>query len=234
MKKMSAVVVAVVLSVGLVSSTQGLAAVAGNPSDDIVLDQSFDRLRRFALNDATTGSEEYYGFTETPEYEALEIHASDDPRFEYMAHSPYYKVFFKGRVMRVTVGDRWIECELAEAMKTTECIDCDSSKQNSENKALESKVEQNSLSVSDVFESVDLSYETDASLLTEMLILKAPKQFEAVVQKISWGGMTPEFEEDGSILFSDENGKEILRILAPFMRDATVLRGKIPDSVYSC
>ena len=62
---------AAILWVGLVSSTQGLAAVIVDPSEEVILNQSFDRLRRFALNDAVTGSEEYYGFTETPQYEAL-------------------------------------------------------------------------------------------------------------------------------------------------------------------
>jgi hypothetical protein len=41
--------------------------------------------------------------------------------------------------------------------------------------------------------------------------------------------MTPAFEEDGSILLSDEKGKEILRILAPFMKDAT---GAVCEDLY--
>ena len=97
----SAIVMAAILWVGLVSGIQGLAAVVGNPSGEVILDQSFDRLRRFTLHDAVIGSKEYYGFTETLEYEALvsqglEIRPSNDPQFEYMAHSPYYKVHFKG------------------------------------------------------------------------------------------------------------------------------------------
>ncbi len=216
-----AVVVAAILWVGVVSSMQGLAAVVVDSSEDIVLDQSLDRLKRFALNDAVTGLKEYYGFTETPQYEALEIHASDDLQFEYTAHSPYYRVFFKGKTVKIVVKDAWIQFELAEAVRTTECTDCESDRQSAENTGLESIVEQDSLSLSEVFESVDLSYEVDTSLLTEKLTLKAPKQFKTIVQKISWGEITPEYGEDGSILFSDENGKDVLEILPPFMKDAT-------------
>lgn len=57
------------LWLGFVSRIQGLAAVAVNPCEDIVLDQSLDRLRRFVLDDAVTDSEKYYWFTETPEYQ---------------------------------------------------------------------------------------------------------------------------------------------------------------------
>ncbi|MBU7015919.1 MAG: hypothetical protein HXS44_00305, partial [Theionarchaea archaeon] len=197
-----------------------MAAALANPLEEIVVDQSLDKMRHFSLRDGIPGFEEYYGYTQTPE-QPLEIHASDDLNFQYMAHSPYYKVYFKEKKVRMSVGNSWIEFELKDTMKTPECIECEPQQEEMENTELELSVEQNLLSISEVFESVDLSYRVDTSLLTEMLILKEPKQFEAIIQKISWEGMTPAFEEDGSILLSDENGKEILRILAPFMKDAT-------------
>ena len=104
---------AAILLAGLVSGAQSLAAVVVNPCEDTVLDQSFDRLRRFVLNDAVAGSGEYYRFTDVPEYRALEyqgleIRPSNDPQFEYIAHSPYYKVFFKGKTVKMVVGGAWI------------------------------------------------------------------------------------------------------------------------------
>jgi len=220
MRKMKAMVMAVILWVGLVSSIQGLAAVIANPSEDIVLDQSFDTLRRFVLNDAVAGLKEYYRSTEVPEYQALEyqgleIRPSNDPQFEYVAYSPYYKVFFKGKTVKMTVKDAWIQFELGEELGT----DAKPESKNLENTELVSTVEKNSLSVADVYESVDLQYEVDTSLLTETLMLKERKEFERLVQRISWEGMTPEFEEDGSILFVNEE-KDILKILPPFMKDA--------------
>ncbi len=218
--RVRAVVVAAILWVGLVSSIQGLAAVVVEPFEDIVLDQSFNRLRRFALNDAATDPGEYYGFTDVPEsqgleYQGLEIRPSNDPQFEYMAHSPYYKVHFKGKTVKMTVGEAWIEFSLGEELGTGAV----SEPKGLETAELVSAVEKNLLSVSNVFESVDLQYEVDTSLLTGILTLNERKEFERLVQKISWEGMTPEFEEDGSILFVNEE-KKILEILPPFMKDA--------------
>jgi hypothetical protein len=51
---------------------------------------------------------------------------------------------------------------------------------------LVSIVENNSLSIADVYESVDLCYEVNTSLLTEVLTLKERKEFERLIQKISW------------------------------------------------
>jgi hypothetical protein len=47
--------------------------------------------------------DEFYGSTEAPTYEALEIHESSDPAFDYVAHSPYYKAYFKGSDLKVVV-----------------------------------------------------------------------------------------------------------------------------------
>jgi hypothetical protein len=84
----------------------------------------------------------------------------------------------------------------------------------------ESVVDQNTLSISNVFESMDVSYKIDTSVLTEGMIIKEPKQITRVIQKIEWGGITPEYQDDGSILFADEKGEKIAQLLPPFMEDA--------------
>ncbi|MBU7030005.1 MAG: RHS repeat protein, partial [Theionarchaea archaeon] len=199
-----------ILVIGLMFNVGSLAArldyLEGATDEPLMPDQSFDRLRHVALNDAVSGAEEYYGFTETPEYQPLEIHQSDDPLFDYMAVSPYYKVYFKGTIVKMSAQKAWIafgltEKGLGEILRTVP------------------SVEQNSLVISEVFESVDISYEVESSVLREAVTLREPKQIERFIQKISWGGITPEFQEDGSILFSNEE-KKILKILPPFMKDA--------------
>jgi hypothetical protein len=111
-----------------------------------------------------------------------------------MARSPYYKIYFKGSKVRMIVQDAWVEFELVNQ----DFGDIQSGEQ---------VKNENTLSISDVFASVDLFYEVESSLLKETLILEESKLVERVVQEISWGGVTPEFEEDGSILFKDESGK---------------------------
>jgi len=205
----------IIVWMGLLLHTQGLAAVLVEPCEERIIDYSFDRLRYLTLDDAVTELKEFHGFTKIPEYGALEIHTSDDPQFEYTAHSPYYKAYFKKKTVKMVVKDAWVQFELGEELGTN--IKSESKKQ--ENAELVPIVEKNSLSIADVYESVDLCYEADTSLLREVLTLKEWKEFERLIQKISWGGIEPEFEEDGSILFSDGK-KEILKILPPFMRDA--------------
>jgi len=206
---------------GLMFNVDSLAAtldyLEGMTDEQLMLDQSFDRLRHFALNDAVSGTEEYYGHTETPMYQPLEIHASSDSRFDYMAASPYYKVYFKGTTVRMSVGDTWIEFEF-EVQK----------QKLGEVGRAKAVAQQNSLSVSDVFESVDLSYNVDTSLLSETLTLRESKEFERLIQRISWSGLTPELQEDGSILFSSED-KKVLKILPPFMEDA---KGAVSTDVH--
>jgi RHS repeat-associated protein len=199
---------AVILLLVLVFSVQGLTAITGGYQFDgveDVVDQSFDRITRFALNDAAA-AEEYYGYTELPVGQPLEIRTSDDPHFEYMAHSPYYTVFFKGTTVRMVVEGKWVECTVTQ-------------QELGDVQRADYTVEQNVLSAFDVFESVDVSYTVESSLLREAFILRKAKSFERVVQGISWEGLTPEIEEDGSIVFSDEHEK-VLKILPPFMRDA--------------
>jgi len=206
---MSRILVSIMVAIlwmGLVFNAESLAGLSDTSEEQIIVNQSLDKLRHYALQDAVPVLEEHYGYTATPEYQPLEIHASDNPLFEYMAVSPYYKVYFKGTTVRMAVKDAWIELELGN-QKLGEILN------------VESVIDQNSLSVSDVFESVDLSYELESSLLTENVILKEWKQIDRVIQRVSWGGLTPVFQEDGSILFLDENEKEVVKILPPFMRD---------------
>jgi len=68
---------------------------------------------------------------------------------------------------------------------------------------------------------VDVSFQVNTSLLTEALILKESKDTERLILKISWDGLKPVYKEDGSILFINEEEKEILEMLPPFMEDAT-------------
>ena len=68
---------------------------------------------------------------------------------------------------------------------------------------------------------MDVSFQVNTSLLTEALILKEPKDTERLILKISCDGLKPVYKEDGSILFMNEEEKEILEILPPFMEDAT-------------
>jgi RHS repeat-associated protein len=204
MKVLKVVLVGAILCMGLFFNVEIFARIP-DTSESSVPNQLLDR-RHFVLQDAVSGSEEYYGYTDAPEYQPLEIHPSDVSGFDYMAVSPYYKVFFKKTAVRMSVRDAWIQFELV-------------GKELGDVRNVESVVDMNSLSVPSIFESVDLSYEVDTSLLTEILTLKELKQFERLVQKISWEGIDPVFEKDGSILFLDENG-EVIKILPPFMRDA--------------
>ncbi|KYK34393.1 MAG: hypothetical protein AYK19_12145 [Theionarchaea archaeon DG-70-1] len=198
-----------ILVMGLMVNADSLAAtldyLEGITDDQLMPNQSFNRLRHFALNDAVP-AEEYYGYTEAPVYQPLEIHQSDNPQFDYMAVSPYFKVYFKGTTVRMSIQNAWIAFELTE-------------KGLGEVQNTKSAVEQNSFCVSNVFDSVDLSYEVESSVLREAVTLKESKQVERLIQTISWDGLKPEYQEDGSILFSNEY-KGILKILPPFMKDA--------------
>ena len=179
MKVVKAILMGIILCMGLIFYVENLAGILDYHPEDVVREQLFDKLMRFSLQDAVTDSREFYGFTETPKYQGLgyqrlEIFPSNDPQFEYAAHSSYYKVFFKGKTVKMVVKDAWVEFELGEELG----IDIKSESKNSENAELVPIVDQNSLSVSNVFELVDLTYEVDTSLLTEVLTLKEPKEFE--------------------------------------------------------
>ncbi|MBU7030457.1 MAG: DUF2341 domain-containing protein [Theionarchaea archaeon] len=216
MKKAYRGLIAAILFMGLFSHAGNVVGRVTLSSDDLMSDLSFDVLRHFVLRDAEPVVEEPSGYTETPVHQPLQIHASEDPQFEYMAVSPYYKVYFKGTSFTMRMRNAWVAFELKE--------------QNlGEKRDAISLVNQNSLSLSNVFESVDLSYELDTSLVKETLTLRESKQASTVIQKISWGGVTPQYAEDGSILFIDGNEEKIVKILPPFMRDA---RGSICTDIH--
>jgi hypothetical protein len=211
MKVVHTGLIVAILVIGLIVDVNGLAATPDHLEGTTELtDQSFDRLRYVALNDAVSGTSEYYGNTKTPAHQPLEIHASSDSRFDYTASSPYYKVYFKGATVMMSIQDAWIEFRLPEQSL-------------GEAKNATPSVERNSLSVSNVFESVDVSFKVESSLMTEAITLRESKDFERIILNTSWYGMTPEIQEDGSILFVNENGKKIFKILPPFMKDATGL-----------
>ncbi|MBU7038462.1 MAG: DUF2341 domain-containing protein [Theionarchaea archaeon] len=200
--KVSWITIALIL--GLLSISQNVFSTLES-SQDIVLNQPFDMVRHFALEDPLYRTEEAYGSTEQPSHPPLEIHASDIPQFEYMAASPYYKVFFKGTAMRMEIGEAWIEFEmvgndLEQVQKGRISVDSDI------------------LSVSNVLDATDVEYQVGTSLLTENLVLHIPREYQRFVYTISWGDLTPEYVEDG-LLFSS-NGNPVVKILPPFMKDA--------------
>jgi len=208
MKMIKAIGLAAILLFGLVSSISSLAAVLVISSEEEVPDFSFDQMRRFALQDAVPISERTFGETEIPDHPPVHIVSSDAADFEHMAQSPYYKVFFEKTTVKIVVQNYWVELKLPD-------------QELGEVRATESVVSGNALSFSEVFESVDVSFTVDTSLLTEALKLKESKDVNRLILNISWNGLTPVYKEDGSILFMNDEEKEILEMLPPFMEDAT-------------
>ena len=207
MKKVFVSLIVAFLCASLVFNAENLVAPPEVTHEELEVDQSFERLRQVSLSGTGPNSADYYGHTDVPQHQPLEIHKSDDPDFEYMAVSPYYRVFFKGTTVKMGVGSSWVEFGLT-------------GQELGDVKNAVPSVGRDSLSISGVFEMVDLSYKVDTSILAEVLTLREPKQFDRLIQKISWGEMTPKYEEDGSILFSNGN-KNVLKILPPSMEDAT-------------
>jgi hypothetical protein len=207
MKKTWTIVIVSLLIVALVSQSESLAAVLYPEGEDFYVDFSLNQLNRMYMNDSMPvyAVEEFYGSTEAPEYEALEVHASSDPAFDYMAHSPYYTAFFKGSDLKVVIGDSWITLSLQN-------------QELGEVAGESSTPAENTLGVQDVFDSVDVSYEVDTSVLQELLILESKKEFSEIIYDIAWSGLTPAYE-DGSIMFTDAQGKDVMQIDAPFMKD---------------
>jgi RHS repeat-associated protein len=192
-------------------SVGNLAGITVHIQEEVNFNVSFDKLQHCILKDAAPGFEEQ-GYTPPPVYEALEICGSDDPDFEYMAHSPYYKGYFRGDTVRMSVGDAWVEIELAG-------FGTEKGEPGKKNQG-KMYVDMNVLCVSDIFESVDLSFKVDTSLLAGMFVLKELQPIERVILNMSCEGVAPVLQEDGSILFLHEEGKGIVKILTPFMKDA--------------
>jgi RHS repeat-associated protein len=207
MKRIWSIVMVSLLMMALAS--QSVRAVHPE-GEEYNFDFSFDRQNRMYLNDNTLlqAVEEFYGSTEAPAYEALEIHASIDPSFEYMAHSPYYTAYFKGGNMKLAVGDHWIALSLEDQELGTV-------------QHISSTPVGNVLSVQDVFDSVNVSYTADSSVLQGMIILESEKEVTEIIYEIAWSELNSEYGEDGSIMFKDAQGKDIIQIIAPFMEDST-------------
>ncbi|MBU7047231.1 MAG: RHS repeat protein [Theionarchaea archaeon] len=200
---------AAIFVVGFLYNGSSLTGSLHYESEGLIPPQSFERIRHFALQDGLPPSEEFFADSNLREAldPALSIQHCTDSPFEYMASSPYYRVFFKGTVMRMIVQGAWIEFELP-------CQNL------GEIKSAAPVAYRNSLSLSDVFESVDLSYTVESSFLQEVLRLNKARGVNRVIVKISWEGLTPEFTDNGSILFVNEDKSEVLKILPPFMKDA--------------
>jgi hypothetical protein len=77
MKEVQAVLIGAILCMGLLFQVESLAGML-DISENVIVDQSFDRMRRFALQDAIHGVEESSVHIETPDCEPLEVHASDE------------------------------------------------------------------------------------------------------------------------------------------------------------
>ena len=210
-----------ILFFGLLFNVQLLAGMDDMLLEEMIFGSPLDRLRYVALQDAVPFSEEGYGYTPLPEYQPLEVHKSDNPSYEYMSVSPYYTVYFKGNTVKMSLSNGiWIECELEHMVVKEEPEGDILSEEMKKPSAVVSLTDQNMLSVFDMFESVDMSYTVDTSLLRERLVLEESKQCTRIVHKIQWENVTPDYQEDGSILFLDEEGEKIVVILPPFMEDA--------------
>jgi hypothetical protein len=204
-KGLKAHAVVIILFVGVIASVQGLGA--GLYTQEDVLYQVSGRGQPLILHDGIPCSEmsSPVGNKEIKPLPRTVQH-SNDPEYEYMAHSPYYRVYFKEKTMKMVFGSSWIELEVQQHNL-------------GENLNTKSVVQGNSLSVFDVFESVDLLYKADTSVLREAVTVKTPQDIDRIVFSISWDGIHPEYVDDGSILFLDDE-KEIVKMLPPFMEDA--------------
>ncbi|MBU7038784.1 MAG: hypothetical protein HXS52_12705 [Theionarchaea archaeon] len=159
------------------------------------------------------------------------VYSTPEGEYDYVASSPYYRASFKGAQVRISVSGGWVEFNLREKrLKVGEEANSDISMSNKERTSFGKNlisVSKNKLFVSNIFEGNDLSYIAETSILQETLVLSQYEPLERIVSEISWDGLTPEFQEDGSILFS--GGKPVLRIFPPTMTDAL---GNICNSLH--
>ena len=91
MRTLYAGVLMAILCMGLMGNTISLAGLLDNFSENVIIDQSFDRLRHFSLQDAVPVLEEGYGYTVTPEYQPLAVHwpAFSDSKMSIRADTRY-------------------------------------------------------------------------------------------------------------------------------------------------
>ena len=196
--------VVIILFVGVIASVQGLGA--GLYTQEDVLYPINGMGHPLILHDEIPDVERSSPSNKEIKPLSRTVQHSNDPSYEYMAHSPYYKAYFKEKTMKMVFGHSWIELEVQQHNL-------------GENLNTKSVVQGTSLAVFDVFESVDLLYKADTSVLREGITVRTPQDIDRIVFLISWDGIHPEYLDDGSILFSDDE-KEIVRMLAPFMEDA--------------
>ena len=206
MRKIQTCFIVPILILGLIANLQAVGVILYGSSESNLTNLNFNKIGFFSLSDPIKNFEEEYGSTNKPEYEALQIYQSENPKYEYMAVSPYYKIFFHKSTTKIIIKDTWIEFNFPEQKL-------------GQKNHIQFAINKNSLFIPEIFNSVDLSCNLESSLIMEILTLKERKDVDRIIQEISWGGMEPEFTEDGSILFYNE--KEILKILPPFMKDAS-------------
>lgn len=144
------------------------------------------------------------------------INPCTNMEFDYEATSPYYKALFRDGTLRIYVAGNYIEFRLKEnyltAKESTRIAEEPSVKENC------LSVSENTISVSEIFEAIDLSYRVGSSQIEEALTVKQFRSIERLIYEISWEGLTPEVQDDGSIIFSGD--KPLLVILPPSMTDA--------------
>ncbi|MGC1119670.1 MAG: RHS repeat-associated core domain-containing protein [Candidatus Methanofastidiosia archaeon] len=166
--------------------------------------EAVDGIRKCVLQDGVVGSKESYGRTEVPKYEPLQIHS--DGKTGLMAASPYYKVFFAEGKAKMVIDDAWIEIGL----KNSEL---------GEVKPNEVLANKNRLSVCEILDGIDYRYTVETEGLTGELVLKEGMDIQRIMYQVDWEGLKPVYEDDGGILFCDDEGEKVVKILAPFMRD---------------
>ena len=162
--------------------------------------------RAYIFDDALLNNEHPTGYTEIPDCDALEIQESTDGTYDYMAESPYYKIFFKGRTTRISSQN----ANLTLALKGEE---------GAGESQLYTYIDTHTLIVSDALPSTDLSFSLSSDTVREHVLLKEPVPYDRIVYAITWQGITPQIQEDGSIVFANE--KKVFKILPPFMKDAS-------------
>lgn len=74
-----------------------------------------------------------------------------------------------------------------------------------------------------IFEGVDLKYLLYSYNVKETIVVKQPLAGYAFTFQLGLDGLTPELQEDGSILLSNDSGEACYYIPAPYMMDANMV-----------